>query len=75
MNQESILKQLEKVVEHNNFEMEKVKGNQCLAENLIVIDYEERSVYDPFFDESGRFEVNPIQYYGLKNIIKMIEAY
>ncbi|HWO74656.1 MAG TPA: hypothetical protein VNM69_01920 [Bacillus sp. (in: firmicutes)] len=75
MNKENILKDLEKVVEHNRLEVEKVDGDQGLAKNVIVLSHEGSSIYNPFVDESGRFEVNPIEYYGMEKILKMIEEF
>jgi hypothetical protein len=75
MNKENILKDLKKVVEYNLVEIEKVDGDQNFAENIYVLSHEEISVYNPFADESGRFEVNPFEYYGMEKILKMIEEF
>ncbi|MDK2599138.1 hypothetical protein QO179_05055 [Bacillus stercoris] len=44
MNKENILKNLEKVVEHNRLEVEKADGDQGLAKNLIVLSHEENMI-------------------------------
>ena len=33
-------------------------------ENLISFSYKEQSIINPVLDETGRFEVDPIEYYG-----------
>ena len=59
MNQ-TLLEQLEEVVMYNRTQVEKVEGDQGSAENIVEFEFEGMAIYDPYMDESSRFEVNPI---------------
>ena len=75
MDNEIILKDLEEVAAYNKLEIEKSEGDQNLAKNIITFTHEETSIYDPFSDESIMSEVNPIEYYGMKKVLKMIKEF
>lgn len=44
-------------------------------DDLITFPYEEFDIHNPFVDESDRFEVEPIEYYGEESIMTMFEKY
>lgn len=66
---------LKEVVAYNEKQMDKVDGDQCSAENLITFDDCGVEIYNPFYESSGRFEVDPIKEYGDEKIQEMINEY
>lgn len=72
---ENFLKELKSVVDYNYKQLEKVEGDQNLAENLITLSHDDFEVYDPFTDETMMDKVNPIKYYGLTKVKNMIDNY
>jgi hypothetical protein len=40
--------------------------------NLFVSPHSGQVIFDPFYDETLRFEVDPIEYYGLSLILSVI---
>lgn len=68
---------LKKVVEHNEAILSKVDYDQSQAKGLITF-YDAESeveVWDPFSDSSMRYEVEPVNEYGEKHLLKMIDSY
>lgn len=57
---ETFIKQ--KIEEWENFYNE----NGELPANCITLETEDTTIINPFMSECGRFEVNPIEYYGLE---------
>lgn len=67
---------LRDIVKYNEKQLEKTNGDQNkAAEKLITFNFKDTNIYNPFFDETMRNEVQPSQYYGLGNINKMIKQY
>lgn len=52
-----------------------VDGDQNNAKDLIEISYEEFAIYDVFYDELIRKEVDPVAYYGYDKINQMIQEW
>lgn len=69
---DKLLRGLEVVVKYNEEQMRKANGDQSRAKNLITLEYEGMSIYNPFYDESMMHSVDPIKYYGLDKITRMI---
>lgn len=63
-----IKKQLREVVEYNHDE---AKGMR----DAVAFEYEGALIIDPFVDETGRFKVDPVEYYEEHNLIGMIATY
>jgi hypothetical protein len=42
-------------------------------ENVVLFDYNEIAIWNPWMDETSRFEVDPIDYYGLNNIVRAVK--
>lgn len=70
-----MLSELEKVVAHNRKQVSLVEGDAGRATNVITFVFEGMSIYDPFYDSTLRFSVDPFEEYGMDNIKKMIEDY
>lgn len=66
---------LREVVAYNEKQMDKVDGDQCSAENLATFYNGDAEIWNPFYESSCRFEVDPIKEYGEENIQKMINEY
>lgn len=66
---------LKEIVKYNEKQLEEVNGEQDRAKNLIVFEFNGVDIYNPFLDETMRFEVQPSQHYGISNINKMIKQY
>lgn len=66
---------LEEIAEHNRKRVEEAGGDQNFAKDLVYLPHEEFAVYDPFVDETMRFVVDPIEYYGLNNCLEMAAEY
>lgn len=66
---------LKAVVEHNEKQMELADYDQGSAVNLVTVEIDGQEIYNPFMDESGRFEVKPVGYYGKANMEKMLQKY
>ena len=54
--------------------------NQEIAEQgygtfISSFEYNGTQIANPFMDETGRFEVNPFEYYGVESIRKFIDAF
>ena len=54
--------------------------NQEIAEQgygtlICSFEYNGTTIVNPFMDETGRFEVNPFEYYGVESIRKFIDAF
>lgn len=75
MDTNNILLDLRTVVSHNQKQISLVDGDVNYAENVISFEFEGMSVYDPFFDTTLRFPVDPIEEYGIENIQNMIDKY
>lgn len=70
------IKLLEKIVEHNQKLLESADGNlNDIIDDMITFKYNEYNIWDPFKDESSRFEVDPVKKYGDENINKIINEY
>lgn len=59
-------KMLKEIADENWRKMEKASFDQDLAKGLVTFSHEGFAIFDPFFDESLRYEVDPIEYYGEK---------
>lgn len=72
-NQKTIL---EEIV---NFNMEKIKNydgdvNKAL-DDIFYFNYNENTIWNPFLDVTGRYEVNPEKEYGEDNIQYLINNF
>lgn len=68
---------LKEIVSFNEAQLNKVEGDQGSAVGLITFTDIENStsIYDPFYDSSLRFPVDPIKEYGVEAILSMYQAY
>lgn len=68
---------LNTIVQYNGVQLERVEGDQTHAKNLITLfdENEGVSVWNPFFDTTLIYEVNPIKEYGKDNIVRFIKDY
>lgn len=75
MNEKKI-KLLKKIVEFNKKIINKNNGdfNNSLNE-VIFFDYKGYSIWNPFKDETSRFEIDPLEKYGEEKIKKFIKDY
>lgn len=47
-------------------------GDGCDSSNCKTFNYLDMAIHNPFMDETGRFDVEPFEYYGEDNILKFI---
>ena len=68
---------LKEIVSFNEAQLNKVQGDQGSAVGLITFTDVDNStsIYDPFYDSSLRFPVDPIKEYGIEAILLMYQAY
>lgn len=66
---------LREVVAYNERQIDKANGDQSSAENLVTFEDGGVAIHDPFYESSGRFEVDPIKEYGEEKIQEMINEY
>ena len=67
---------LKEIVDYNKRVISENNGifNKAIDET-IVLDYKEYSIWNPFRDETMRFEVEPVKKYGEEKIDKFIDDY
>lgn len=75
MKHEQILHALQKIVAHNEKQMQLAEGDQCAAKDLYTFEFEGMAVYNPLYDTTYRFEVDLIAYYGEEVICRFVEMY
>lgn len=75
MVKDEIIIKLKEVVVHNTKRLSLVGGDFNQASCIISFLHEDISIYDPFYDSTGRFEVDPVDYYGMINLQKMIKRF
>ncbi|MFW5795019.1 MAG: hypothetical protein ACOCV1_06005 [Bacillota bacterium] len=67
---------LKEIVGYNKGIMQKFGNDESNAINeMITIKFEGHSIWNPFLDETGRFEVEPEQKYGKEKINLFIKKY
>lgn len=66
---------LKDIVAHNENQMEKAGYDQTYAEDLYVVDKYGQDVYDFFMDETFRESVDPVEYYGKEELLKVIKKW
>lgn len=62
--------QIEKVVKHNEYLVEKNEGS---TEKCIGFDADEMFIIDPTYDETGIKKVDPVEYYGEEKIQEFLQ--
>lgn len=63
---------LKQIVEMNK----KVLDNGVLPDEFVAYFVKgDMIIYNPFFEETGREEVDPVAYYGVGNIKRMFDKY
>lgn len=65
---------LEKIVEHNRKLIQEADGEPSRAD-LYTVKYEEYSIWNPFFEETIRSMVNPLDYYGAERLTELISEF
>lgn len=77
MNQskKELIEKLTVIVEYNDKQMAKVDYDQGRATDLHDFEFEGMAIWNPFYDESMRFEEDPIEYYGYNNIKTFVESF
>jgi hypothetical protein len=67
---------LKEIVNYNKKVIEKYENSESKAINeMIILNYEGHSIWNPFKDESLRFNVDPEEKYGKKELKKFILMY
>lgn len=67
---------LKKIVDHNKKIIKKYEHNENKAINeMIVLNYKGHSIWDPFKDETLRFNVDPEEKYGKKKLNEFVSKY
>jgi hypothetical protein len=67
---------LEEIVDHNKKVIEKYENSESKAINeMITLNFEGHSIWNPFLDETGRFKVDPEEKYGIKKLNKLVSMY
>lgn len=51
------------IANNNNKVWEQAEGRD-VTDQMITFEFNDVTIFDPFVDESGRFDVDPISYYG-----------
>ncbi len=70
------IKSLEEIVDYNKGLLKQAEGNMDeIINKMITFRYKGHDIWNPFNDETFRFEVDPLKKYGSKNIEKMINEY
>ena len=67
---------LEEIVDHNKKVIEKYENSESKAINeMITLNFEGHSIWNPFLDETGRFKVDPEEKYSIKKLNKLVSMY
>jgi hypothetical protein len=72
---DTMIETLKQIVNYNFSQLEKVDFDQNHAQNLFTIDHNGTSIYNFFTDETGRVEVNPLDYYDYQSLVKVVNSY
>lgn len=70
-----MIEELRLVVNYNEEKLKEVDGDQGSAVGLITIESDDCDVWNPFYDSSLRFDVDPIVEYGEVAIREMIAQF
>ena len=68
---------LEEIVEYNRDLINEKGGGDMnkVLDDLIILNHNNHSIWDPFTDATSRFEVDPVDEYGAEKIENFIEKY
>jgi len=67
---------LKEIVDHNKQIINKNNGSLNNAvDEAVVLNYQGHSIWNPFRDETMRYEVEPVKKYGEEKINKFIDDY